>query len=345
MAVNIFDNDAFSSFSLTAAINKAPYVPKFLRDMNLFSSEPIDTVVAAVEELNGQLSLVSDAARGSMENAEVGDRRKIRDIRVPHLPEFSTVMAEDVQGKREFGTLDTLETVMTKVNRKMVKMRRNIEATHEYHRIGAVQGQIRDSDGVTVLRDFFTIFGVSETDLPFDFTAAYVAGSATDYKVFCNSVTRNMSTLLGATPFTRILAICGDDYFDNVTAHESVRLGYERWMESQFFRESQLGPEYNADMNGFPFGNITFVNYRGSIGGVDFFPADEARFIPLGVPDLFQAVISPGPQEGSVNTMGVPFYASQEPLQHGMGRSLYVNSNILFVPTRPAALIKSTGTV
>jgi len=342
--LNVFDNDAFSEFSLTAAVNKVPYLPRFLRDLNIFQPEPIDTRIAAVEEENGELALVPVGAPGATQSVESGDTRKIRDIRVPHLPQFATIMAEDVQGKRAFGTRDSLEAIGTMVNRKMLKMRRNIEATQEYHRIGAVQGLVRDADGVTTLYDFFSIFGVAETDIPFDFTAAYVPGSATDYKLFCNTVTREMSTLLGATPFDSVVAICGDNYFDQVTAHESVRQGYERWQDNLFFRTSQIGPEYNANMRGFDFANITFVNYRGKIAGVDFFPTDQARFIPTGVPDLFQEVIAPGPTENAVNTMGIPFYAMQEPIDFGLGRKLYVNSNILYVPTRPAALIKSTGT-
>ena len=338
--IDVFNSDAFSMFSLTAAINKAPYVPKFLRELGIFQQKPIRTTVAAVEDRQGTLALVPTSARGTIGDARRRPSRTIRNFNVPHIPYFENIRADEVQNIRAFGSETELEAVGTVVNEQMIAMRRDIEATLEYHRIGAIQGNVLDADASTVIYNYFTEFGVSELAVDFNFTTAGLSVK----EDLANAVVRNMSTILGMTPFTKILAICGDNYFDALTDHASVKEGYERWQSSQFFRDTQLGPEYRADMNGFDYGGITWVNYRGKVGDVDFFPTAQARFIPLGVPDLFLEVVAPGDMIETVNTMGQPFYAKQEIEKFGKGVLLHVQTNTLMIPTRPRALIKSTGT-
>ncbi len=58
-----------------------------------------------------------------------------------HLPQRGAVIADEVQNVRAFGTESELETVQNLVNRKLEKMRRNIDATMEWQRIGAIKGR------------------------------------------------------------------------------------------------------------------------------------------------------------------------------------------------------------
>lgn len=338
-AIDVFNTDAFSMFSLTASINKAPYQPKFLRDLGIFQTRPVDTVTVAVEDRQGTLALIPTQARGSGDNVRTDDPRTIRDFRVPHVPYYSRIGADDIQNTRAFGSMTALEAIGNKVNDRLLMMRRDHEATHEYHRIGAIQGQVLDADGSTVIYNYFTEFGETETDVPFNFTL-----SDPFKETVCAPVIRNMSDALGMTPYTKIIGVCGDQYFDELTQHSSVTTAYERWMNGEFLRSTQLGPEYAVGMQGFDFGNITFVNYRGSIDGVNFIPTGECRFIPVGVPDLFLEVVAPGDMVETVNTMGQSFYAKQEIESMGKGIKLHTQSNVLMLPTRPKALILSTGT-
>ena len=55
-----------------------------------------------------------------------------------------------------------MEGVQSEVNGRMARMSRNLDATLEHLRIGAVKGQILDSDGASVIYDLFTEFGVTQ---------------------------------------------------------------------------------------------------------------------------------------------------------------------------------------
>ena len=337
--LDVFAGSAFSTMSLTAAVNKSPFKPKFLGSLGLFQEIPITTTVAIVEEQRGMLSLLPTASRGALGDVQAGPIRQVRSFNVPYVPGFATILADDVQNIRTFGSETELESVAAKVNDRLVRMRDNHEATHEWHRIGAIKGQILDADGATTIYNLFTEFGVSETTEDFPFLT-----STADLKLDAQNVIRGISDTLGDSSFTKIIALCGDTFFDRLITHASVKTAFERWQDGMFFRQTQLGPEYNGDTRGFDFAGITWLNYRGSVGGTAFVHAQQARFVPVGVNNLFQQVMAPADFMETVNTRGQLLYAKQQRLPFDKGIQLHTVSCVLMMCTRPACLFKGTGT-
>ncbi len=336
---DVFQNSAFEMAELCAAVNKKPHAPSFLGDLGIFESKSIRTEVATVEEREGTLSLISTSARGTIGDARQRPQRKLKDFRVPHVPYFQTLRAQDIQNIRAFGQESELEAVADVVNDILDEMRADHEATHEWHRIGAIKGQVLDADASTVIYNYFTEFdSITETNITFDFDPG-----VDNIQLLANQVIREMSTALGMTPFKSVLAICGDRVFDALLTHATVEAGFTRWNDSAFFRESKLGPMYNANMNGMSFGGIDWVNYRGKVGDTQFVADGIIRFIPLGVPGLFKEVIAPADFVETANTRGQKFYAKQEPTKWNKGIEFHTQSNVLYLPTRPAALIKGTA--
>lgn len=336
--LDVFDSDAFSVHNLTVAVDKLPYMPARIGQLNLFKPTPVSTPIAIVEERLGTLSILPTMPRGSDgQTTQSGPRRKIRAIPIPHVPQFDTVLAGDLEGKRAFGSEDQTEVFSQILNDRFENMKQNHEATREYHRIGALKGIVLDADGATEVANWFTIFGLSQTEVNFNFYDAGDYDNADplmDMKDVCSYITRLMWTALGATPFTGIHAMCGDNFFDDFIKHATVRRAYERFREGEVLRTSQLGPQP------FEFGGIKWENYRGSVGGVDFVDTDEATFFPLGTPNLFQEVIAPADFVETVNTRGIPMYAKQERMKWDKGVELHTQSNILYMCTRPKVLIK-----
>src|SRR5262245_34691996 len=101
--LDVFNNDAFSLRSLTAAILKAPYKPGRLGELGLFSESGITTTTVQVEEQDGQLTLIPTTPRGGPSDAIGGTLRTMRAFTVPHLQRESTIIADQVQGVRAFG--------------------------------------------------------------------------------------------------------------------------------------------------------------------------------------------------------------------------------------------------
>ena len=86
------------------------------------------------------------------------------------------------------------------------------------------------------------------------------------------------------------------------------------------------------------------MNYRAELNGTKFITTDNCRFVPLGVPDLFQHVMAPANYMETVNTLGKPFYAKMDRTKFDKGVDLEVQSNPLMICNRPGCLIKGTET-
>lgn len=338
--LDIFDDDAFSVVELTATMELLPYVPSRIGRMNLFASKPAYSSTVMVEHQHGVLALLPTMPRGS-ENQTRNPRgyRDMRPFKVPHVPNWDSVLAEELEGKRKFGTNDQLETVSEIVNDKLAAMKQNHEVTREYHRIGALNGIVLDADGSTPIYNWFTEFGVTETEVEFNF---YWTGGLDDptvvhdMKLKCTEVKRAIQDALGAVPFTGIHCFAGDTWFDAFVTHPTVRRAFETWQSNSFARSLQ------NDEGGFEFCGITFENYRGSIGNVDFFPDTTARFFPTGTRDVFIEAPAPADFIDTVNTRGQLEYAKQERMKWDKGIELHTQSNVLYMCQRPAALIKGT---
>ena len=80
---------------------------------------------------------------------------------VPHIALEDTILADEVQNVRAFGSESMLEGVQAVVNQRMSEMATKMDATLEHLRIGAIKGQILDADGSAVIYDLFTEFGVT----------------------------------------------------------------------------------------------------------------------------------------------------------------------------------------
>lgn len=328
--LDVFKSDAFSVIELTEAINKVPFQPKRLGELGLFESRGITTTTVSIEEQHGKLALIPAAARGTMPTVNTKRGRNMRSISVPHLPQNDAVMADEVQGIRAFGEEDAVEAVNDVVNDKLEALRANHEATHEYHRCGAIQGIVLDADGATPLYNIFDLFGITETEVTMDLT-----GDEDAIKLGVLTVQRHIEDSLGADTYVNIRAICGNDFFDTLITSVAAKAAYNRWQDGQFFREQQ-----RSKKGGFEFCGCTWENYRGKIGSVDFIPSDTCRFVVEGVKGLFKQYNAPAPFIETVNTIGKPFYAKQEPMKFDVGIELHTQSNPLFLCTRPATLVK-----
>lgn len=340
MILDIFDADAFSVHELTLAIDRLPYVPGRLGRMNLFTPKPITTSTAIIEERAGSLSLLPTMPRGSeQQTVRPGERRKVRAFPVPHVPYWRSIRAEDLEGRRAFGTEDQVEVFSQVVNDELEGMKADHELTFEYHRIGAVRGIVLDADGVTEVINWFTEFGVSQTVIDVNF---YDAGNyslpepVVVIKSIAQQIKREIQNALGATPFTGMHALCGDEFFDALVAHATVRQAWEYYQSNQWARELQ------DSEGGFLFNGIIWENYRGSVGSVDFIPTDEAIVFPTGVRDVFVKAIAPADFIETVNTRGQEIYAKQERIKWDKGVELHTQSNVLHICTKPLALIKLT---
>lgn len=469
--LDIFRKDAFNVVSLTGAINKLPYKPTRIGDLGIFQEKGIATTMAAIEERDGKLFLLTNQSRGSMTQTNTIGLRKVRAFQVPHIPLNENVMAEQVQNMRAFGSTDVMEPIANSVNERLQNMKDAIDVTREYYRIGSLQGILLDGDASTTLYNWFTEFGITQTVINVDFTnfnpyqapgaltcadgggSGNLSAGAYTYKVTyvtnngetaagpaSNSITlaashkmsltaiptgptgviarnlyrttaggstydflvtisdnttttytdniadaslgtivaptlsnisnagipyasvmdmkkdvatpiiRAIEDALGVTLYREIRVLCGNSFWDNFINHPTVVHAYERYLEKgdtgtggSFFRRQQR-QQLNRQADdvvpgGFYFAGIWWENYRGHLGSTYFIPAKNAIAFPEGSPDTFIEHFAPAPFVETVNTVGLPYYAKQEPLRFNTGVELHAQSNPLPICTRPGVLI------
>lgn len=335
--LDIFSNSAFSLTSLTDAINKVPFVPGRLGQLGIFDESGVSTTSVMIEEREGSLSLIETSPRGAPATQNLHNKRKARSLVVPHIALEDTVLADEVQNVRAFGTENALEGVQNVVNLRLAEMARKHDATLEHLRIGAIKGQVLDADGTSVLYDLFGEFGVTQhTEIDFDLDSATPAKGAVRKK--CHDVVRKVEDELGAAPYTYVHAFCSATFFDDLVSHPEVEESYRRYQESAFLRAGLV-------RKSFEYAGITFEEYRGKVGSVDFIADGKAHFFPVGVPGLFRQYNAPADFVETANTIGLPRYAKQAVDQEfGRWVKLHTQSNPLPICTRPKVLIKAKRT-
>ena len=330
MHFDVFNDDAFSLSRLSQTVTDLPHQPGRLGELGLFSEEAISTTSVSIESVGMKLSLVPSAARGSAGKVPEGEKRKLRSFNIIHLPQTDALVADEIQNLRAFGSESDVEVASNVVNKKLRAMRRNIDATIEWQRMGAIKGKVMDADGVTELLDLYAEFGVTQDVISF---ALGTAGTKVKQK--CIDLARSIEDTLDGIQSTGVRVLCSREFFDAFVGHQAVEDAYDRYLDGQFKRESQR-------KNGFWFADTYFEEYRGTVGGQRFIAAGEAYAIPEGVDGLFTTNFGPADYFETVNTLGLPYYAKQMMAPNGKSLSIEAQSNPLHLCTRPKAIKKLT---
>ena len=332
MATNdVFYPTGYSLTELTAAINEIPHVPTLLGDEGLFEYGGVSALTVQIEKQGQTLSLVSTKARGSA-GAPIGrNTRDLRSFVLPHMPLDDAILADEVQGVRLFGTENQPTPFQRKLMDVMTLGKRRFDLTMEWQRVGALKGIVYDSDGTTVLYNYFTEFGVTQQTKAFLLTT-----STTELRQICSQVIDQIEDELGGVGFSGIIAYCGRTFWEQLITHPKAKEPYQNYTAAL-----RLAGDPRER---FEFGGITFVKYRGAANGSQMIAATEAYIVPQGVPGLLLGRFGPADYVDTVNTMGLPLYAKGIEKRNGKGWDIEMQSNPLHFVTRPRAIIKATNT-
>jgi hypothetical protein len=329
MHLDVFKSDAFHFTKLVDAINKVPYIPTKLGSRKLFAEEGVSTLSISIEMQDGVLTLVPTAPRGAPGAVKGLQPRTIKNFNTVHLPQRVSLMADEVQGLRAFGSETDEEVAMKRLQKKMAVARRDLDVTHEWQRMGALKGIVYDADASTVLVNLLTEFGVSASTANFT-----LSNSATKVLQVIVGFKRTIEDKLGGVMNSGFECLCSAEFFDALTSHPKV--------EETYIHQTS-GVLRTDRREGFEFGGVWFEEYRGSVGGQRFIAANKAIMYPLGVPDLFKTVYSPANYMETVNTEGVPFYMKAKSMDFDVGVEWQVQSNPLHYNTRPDAVLELTA--
>lgn len=327
--ITIFEDDAFSVSTLTASINEQPSVPGRIGSLNLFDEEGVSTTTVQIEKDGDTLALVPAGQRGQPAVVVHGSKRQMIPFNTIHLPQRAAIMADEIQGIRAFGSESELDAVQAVVAKRLAKMRRQLDATHEHHRIGAIKGLIVDADGNTVLLNLFDRFGITQQTFDFELDVAN-----TELRLKCNDLLNMIEDSLSGQTFTGVRILCGKEFWRKLIVHKAVK---ETYLNTQMAAALRGDPR-----EAFEFGGCVFERYRGKVGAVAFVGDSDAYAVPEGVPELFIARFAPADYMETANSNGLPYYSKQERIPFDKGVEFESQSNPIHLCTRPRAIVKLT---
>lgn len=305
-SLDVFHQDIFSTISLTTAVEKLPFMPTGIGSLGVFDPMPIRTTALAVEQRQGKLILIPFSERGEEGAQRTTEKRSARYFNIPRLMHSDTIMANELQNIRAFGTETELMQVEAEVARRTngpTGLTSNMEYTWEYQRLAAVQGMCLDSDG-SVFYNFYNEFDITQaTEVPFNLAA----GTPNSLRPIINGIVRSMARAAQGAflPTTKVYALCGDTFYDAFTNHPDVIRTFVNFSDARDIRNGTQGAAFGE----FEFAGVTWVNYRGSNDNSTIaIPTSSAKFFPVGAPGVFQVAWAPGESFEWVNTPGKPIY-------------------------------------
>lgn len=340
MTTNPFSATGFDLISMTQAINRVPDGARMIgrtdRAGLYANSHGIATTTIEVEEMNGVLNLVTSKPRGGVADKNTTGKRKVRNFRVPHFPIEDVIRPEEVQDVRMFGSDNQAETAANVMARKLAEMRRKLDLTKEWLRFASLKGILLDSDGST-LYNFFTEFGLSQQTQSFELDQ-----STTDVNEQCRIATRYIDTHLLGDVLTGYMAYCSPTFYDAFIKHSSVKDAFKYFQNTNQTLDANLRGRFN-------FGGIVWEEVASSTtdsAGVarKFVTDDKAILFPLGTNECFEEVYAPADFMETANTIGIPYYAKQEPLPFNRGVNVHAQMNVLPICKRPDVLVELTLT-
>lgn len=328
MHMDIFNDDAFGVVQLTKAIEDVPSQPNRIAQLGIFEEDGISTTAISIEKQGSKITLVPSAPRGSTGDVLKREKRQMISLNCIHLPQRDAINADEVQNVRAFGSESDVETMQRVMSKRLRTMRRNIDTTIEYQRMGAIKGQVIDADGVTVLEDLHQRFGTS----PAEFNMI-LGNAGTKVKQKVVEVKRRQRHALGGLGFSGQRVLCSSSFFDALVGHAAVEKAYDRYLNGEFLRSDQT-------KTGFYFAEVFWEEYDGAVGDIDFIEDGTAWMIPEGVADLFVTNYAPADYNETVNTLGQAYYVKQEPKAMNKGIDIEAQSNPIHICTRPQVPVK-----
>ncbi|MEM1149241.1 MAG: major capsid protein [Pseudomonadota bacterium] len=333
--LDIFNEDAFSLQSLTGTVNERPYTPGQVSALGVFEEDSVTTLTVSIEHMDGQLALVEPTERGGPGETIGDEDRKLIPFRVPHYQRDDTVMADEVQGIRAFGTESETDQVMSRVTAKTDKHTRHLDMTLEHQRVGALKGVVTSKSG-KVLHDLYSTFEIAAPNA----VSLELDVDATDVGEVFGGVVHSMEDDLDEV-YSGIHVMAGRDLHNKLWRHKSVK-------ETLMYHSGAVAMR-NDVPDVFELFGATWERYRtgkkaSNDLGAPYIAHDEGRVFFKGVPDLFITRFAPADYMETVNTPGLPRYAKQVPMLNGKGVDVEVQMNAISLCTRPKTLRRVTVT-
>lgn len=336
-------NTDFTLVDYTEEINLIPKVWSLVSGMDLFDELPISTDVAQVEYVKEKLGDIKARKRGGDRNFVGSEDAVTKNLNVPFYPLDRNLRPADYLGFREYGSGNESKSVLRDINRVMNRLRASHAQLKEKAMAKAIQGIGIDGEGSGNDYNYYTLFGVTEASADVDFTDPLINPADVIEEKARRVIIRNAQDGTDSNASYRVVAICGETWFSNFIGHSTVVEAYKYFPDKdQDLLRKRLGMTSEDDsVRVFKYNGVTYIeDLSGNI------PAEEARILPMDVPNMFRMYMSPADDlPESAGETGLPLYLWYKENKFDRQYKVESECSFLCVNTRPELCIKSVGTV
>ncbi|WP_443699023.1 major capsid protein [Pseudomonas sp.] len=355
MALSYNPNNLNQVVDLSTQINYIPNQWGLYNSLGMFSNEMLATRTALVPRFQQALTITGDRGWDERNSVQGNYTRDALLIQVPHFPLDDSITPNDINGMVDFTNVFAgiqTESVNLVRDRKMQMARQSHAQRLELARaqlindgtVYAPNGTMKTSYGSTV--NYFQEFGVTQTALTLalnDLTQDPLAG----VEPIIATIQDRLQN--GVFNYEGIMCVCSPDFFSKLIAHPFVRDTYKYFNQQQsaMLLNGRLSAPGSMGLDdrfrSFSYGGITFVEYRGSIGGQLLVPAGEARAFPLQRDgSMYKTYYSPAPRFSTVNRPASEVYYFEHRNDKDDIIEIMTESNFANAVLRPQAIIKLT---
>lgn len=313
--------------TLGGLIKEIPHVPSRIDELGLFVEQGMLGTKLFLDRQGYEIRLVQSTARGSAVPEGQSPTRSGVHLEAVRLSEAATILADDFLNIRQLGSNGNFENLNSWLAQRMWSPTNSIRATREYHKLGALKGEVKDANGDTIT-DLYSLFGFTKpTAIEFELDTA-----TTDVRGKFAQAKRAGMAALGGIANVRWHAFAGDNYFDKLVNHKTVR---ETWLNTQKANELRDDVTYDS----IKLSGVTIENYQGYIGTDKFVGDDEIIIFPVGAPGLYQQHFAPADRFPFNEGLGLKEYVMPYKKDDGTQVQFIVQSNPVTLCTRPNALL------
>ncbi len=335
LAIDGFDNREYTADELIMAINEFDNFYTLVTDLGIFGDPiPLSSTFVSLDFDNMKFRLLPTTARGGPVPKAVRAKGKRKLFEIPMSAYEDAINVGDLQNMRGFGS-HAPKMLDEEVNRRLFNLAMNHQLTHEWRRIGALQGKILDSDGSTLI-DLFDEFGITQKVEAF--------GGASSVNQYIRNVKRHIELNLKGDVMTSVVALCSPEFFDMLLEDDDIKAAYNAASAM-----TRFNPNIDDVRPTFYHHGVTFMEYLGQAEVEDgdgttttrkFIPAGDARFFPVGTRQTAMSWTAPGDFLEALNNPGQLYYAKSAPVKFDRGVEFHTQSSFLPLWVRPAVLVR-----
>lgn len=341
LVTDVFNGNAWGVIDFQEeVVERVDFQPQLLGRLGIFEPLYSRSQFIAVAERNREMTLIPTSEMGAPPEELIPQGARVKVFPTSRLAKGSTIYAAELAGVTALPFEVQTREVADEVTSRTAQILTDLELTWEHMRFGAIQGRVFDADGTTEIVDWYQEWGITE---PAEINFA-LGTAGTDVRKIIRNVKRTMMVAAKGvwTPNTRVAALVGDTFYDDLVNHPSVK---EIALAVGGERAAML--ENIEGYSSIEIEGITFVNYQGTDDGTTIaIGTDKARFFPVGARGAFKAGWAPANEfRPYLNQRGREYVGLvlADPTGRDAWDRVELYSYPLMICTRPEMLLRARG--